>query len=149
MIYKAGHRKKHGLLIAYRGAKYSQISDRVVFYDEEEVRDGEGEKYRRGSSMWTKNIGSLVALKSEDSEENGLIIATTHLFWHPRYTYERTRSAHLLNFHPSSQLIHTGRQVVILLREVVKFRNAINHDWPCIIAGGSFSSAYCVPFLLR
>jgi RNA exonuclease NGL2 len=93
MIYKAGHRKKHGLLIAYRDAKYSQISDRVVFYDEEEVRDGEGERYRRGSSIWTKNIGSLAALKSEGSEENGLIIATTHLFWHPRYTYERTRSA--------------------------------------------------------
>lgn len=93
MVYKAGHRKKHGLLIAYRGAKYVKVSDHVVFYDEEEVRDGEGERYRRGISFQTKNIGSLVALRSTDSKEKGLIIATTHLFWHPRYTYERTRPA--------------------------------------------------------
>lgn len=93
IIYEAGHRKKHGLLIAYRGAKYIKVSDHVVFYDEEEVRDGEGERYRRGISIRTKNIGSLVALRSVDSEGKGLIIATTHLFWHPRYTYERTRSA--------------------------------------------------------
>lgn len=116
-IYKAGRRKKHGLLIAYRGSKYSKVSDHVIFYDEEEVRDGEGERYRRGISFRTKNIGSLVALKSTDSEGDGLIIATTHLFWHPRYTYERTR------------------QVAILLREVVKFRNAVNPSWSCIIAG--------------
>ncbi|KAF9787345.1 Endonuclease/exonuclease/phosphatase [Thelephora terrestris] len=116
-IYKAGHRKKHGLLIAYRGLKYSKVSDHVISYDEEEVRDGEGERYRRGISFRTKNIGSLVALKSSDSEGNGLIVATTHLFWHPRYTYERTR------------------QVAILLREVVKFRDAINPNWSCIIAG--------------
>jgi len=93
MIYKAGHRKKHGLLIAYSGAKYSKVADHMVFYDDEEVRDGEGERYRRGSSIRTKNIGSLVALKPAVPGGDGLIIATTHLFWHPRYTYERTRSA--------------------------------------------------------
>ena len=93
MMYKAGHRKKHGLLIAYRGTKYLKVSDQIVSYDEEEVRDGEGESYRRGISYRTKNIGSLVALRSVDSEGKGLIIATTHLFWHPRYTYERARSA--------------------------------------------------------
>ncbi|KAF9650046.1 Endonuclease/exonuclease/phosphatase [Thelephora ganbajun] len=116
-IYRAGHRKKHGLLIAYRGAKYAKVADHVIFYDEEEVRSGEGERYRRGISFRTKNIGSLVALKSADPEGDGLIIATTHLFWHPRYTYERTR------------------QVAILLREVVKFRNTVNPNWSCIIAG--------------
>jgi len=116
-VYKAGHRKKHGLLIAYRGVKYSKVSERVIFYDEEEVRDGEGERFRQGISFRTKNIGLLLALKSSDSEGNGLVVATTHLFWHPRYTYERTR------------------QVAILLREVVKFRNAINPNWSCIIAG--------------
>jgi len=81
------------LLIAYRGTKYSRVADHTIVYDEEEVREGEGERYRRGISILTRNIGSLVALKSMDSEGDGLIIATTHLFWHPRYTYERTRSA--------------------------------------------------------
>ena len=116
---------------------YTKLSDRVVFYDEEEVRHGEGERYRRGVSFRTKNIGSLVALRSADSEGNGLIIATTHLFWHPRYTYERTRSPLLSNL-PSGQLIYASRQVTILLREVVKFRNTINPNWSCIIAGGTF-----------
>lgn len=44
-------------------------------------------------------------------------MATTHLFWHPRYTYERTR------------------QSGILVREVLRFRNLLAKDWPCIITG--------------
>lgn len=116
-IHRAGYRKKHGLLVAYRATKYSKVSDHVVIYDEEEVRDGAEEGYRRGTSIRTRNIGFLVALKATNSEENGLIVATTHLFWHPRYTYERTR------------------QVAILLREVVKFRNTLNPNWSCVIAG--------------
>lgn len=97
-IYKAGRRKKHGLLIAYRGTKYFKVADHTVFYDEEEVREGEEERCRRGVSFRTKNVGSLVALKSAGSEGEGLIVATTHLFWHPRYTYERTRSARSLSY---------------------------------------------------
>jgi len=45
-------------------------------------------------------------------------VATTHLFWHPKYTYER------------------ARQAGILVREVVKFGKDISHDdWPSIISG--------------
>lgn len=128
------------MLVAYRGKKYIKLSDHVVYYDEEEIRDGEGERYRRGISFRTKNIASFVALGSTDRQGKGLIVATTHLFWHPRYTYERTRSAPPLLLIPalSGQLISPGRQVVILLREVTKFHNTINPNWPCIIAGGTF-----------
>ena len=83
-MYKAGNRKKHGSVIAYRKDQFEAIGDRRVLYDEEEVRTTGGEKTRRGSSFFTKNIGNLVALQRLDDQNEGLIVATTHLFWHPR-----------------------------------------------------------------
>jgi len=45
-------------------------------------------------------------------------VATTHLFWHPSYTYER------------------ARQAGILLREVAKYRETSGlSSWPCFLAG--------------
>ncbi|KIM85320.1 hypothetical protein PILCRDRAFT_66690 [Piloderma croceum F 1598] len=135
--YAAGPGKKHGCLIAYNKEKFTKVNERVVRYDEEEIRSDGDDRARRGCSFRTKNIGSLLALKRNNVENNGIIVATTHLFWHPkyvalvllddpsqstnsRYTYERASS----------------RQAGILVREVVKFRNDIGHDgWPCLISG--------------
>ena len=97
MIYAAAPRKKHGCAIAFRESMYEEVGRRLVQYDDEEVRstaDGEAsattdvEKAalaRRAKSRSTTNIGSLVALKriGDDDEFDGLVIATTHLFWHP------------------------------------------------------------------
>ena len=38
-IYRTGHCKKHGLLIAYRDAKCTKVSDHIIFFDEKEVQD--------------------------------------------------------------------------------------------------------------
>ena len=84
-VYKAGNRKKHGSVIAYRKDLFENVGDRRILYDEEEVRSEGSEKARRGSSFFTKNIGNLVALKRLDNQSEGLIVATTHLFWHPRH----------------------------------------------------------------
>ncbi|KAL0951070.1 hypothetical protein HGRIS_007808 [Hohenbuehelia grisea] len=120
--YGAGPRKKHGCLIAY-SAKFKQTDTRTIQYDEQEVRSDGTESARRGSSFKTKNIGLLVALQSTENPDKGVIVATTHLFWHPRYTYER------------------ARQAGILLREVVRFQSDIHRaDWPCVI-GGDFNFA--------
>lgn len=89
-VYKAGNRKKHGSVIAYRRDLFEEVGDRRVLYDEEEVRSEGGEKARRGSSFFTKNIGNLVALRRLDNEKEGVVVATTHLFWHPRQAYDRT-----------------------------------------------------------
>lgn len=92
-VYKAGNRKKHGSVIAYRKDTFEQAGDHRVLYDEEEVRSGGNEKARRGSSFFTTNIGNLVALRRLDKQDEGFIVATTHLFWHPR------RAIHIpLNF---------------------------------------------------
>ncbi|TFK57174.1 Endonuclease/exonuclease/phosphatase [Heliocybe sulcata] len=116
--YAAGPKKLHGSLIAYKKDAYEKVAERVVYYDEEDIRQSDHERARRGASFRTKNIGNVVALKSTGSQNKGVVVATTHLFWHPRYTYER------------------ARQAGILRREVIGFQKAEGHnEWPCIIAG--------------
>jgi len=83
--YGAGPGKKHGCLIAYKQTLFTKVSDHFVRYDQEEVRDAEGERARTGRSFQTRNIGIIVALKSVGDDSQGVIIATTHLFWHPKY----------------------------------------------------------------
>ncbi|KAI9060199.1 Endonuclease/exonuclease/phosphatase [Trametes sanguinea] len=112
-VYAAGPRKKHGCLIAFRKDVYECVRERVVAYDDEEVREDGELQARRGSSFRTKNIGSLVALRRKGADGDGVIVATTHLFWHPA-------------------------QAAVLLREVVRFRDEglePQRRWPAIIAG--------------
>ncbi|RDX52041.1 Endonuclease/exonuclease/phosphatase [Lentinus brumalis] len=119
-VYAAGPRKKHGCLIAYRKDAFSCIRQKVITYDDQEIREDGDEQARRGSSFRTKNIGNLVALRKLGPGNDGVIVATTHLFWHPAYAYER------------------ARQAGILLREVTKFRSEGSGPealWPSIIAG--------------
>ncbi|KAJ7254027.1 Endonuclease/exonuclease/phosphatase [Mycena haematopus] len=115
--YVAGPGKKHGCLVAFKKT-YAKLEERVIHYDEQHVRSEGDENTRRGSSFRTRNIGSIVALKNLSHDGEGVVVGTTHLFWHPKYTYERTR------------------QAGILIREIVKFRSDFQLDnWPCMIAG--------------
>ncbi|CCM05171.1 uncharacterized protein FIBRA_07380 [Fibroporia radiculosa] len=119
-VYASGRRKKHGCLIAFRKDAYTLLEEKVVYYDEQDVRPDGTERAQRGGSFWTKNIASMVRLQRNGLQSNGVIVATTHLFWHPSYTYER------------------ARQAAILMREVTKFKASGSYgtqDWPCIIAG--------------
>jgi len=70
-------------MIAFKKNLYSLVSVKVVFYDDEHAGK-EAEPQRIGSSFKTKNIANIVALRSKGNEAEGLIVATTHLFWHPR-----------------------------------------------------------------
>ncbi|KAF9569658.1 Endonuclease/exonuclease/phosphatase [Agrocybe pediades] len=118
--YASGRGKQHGCLIAFKKTMYSLISSKVVFYDEENI-GMDRTVNRLGGSFKTRNIGNLVALRSNTNENEGVVIGTTHLFWHPRYTYERTR------------------QTAILVRELLAFREEkASNTWPCII-GGDFN----------
>ena len=90
-VYAVGPRKKHGCLIAFRKDAFVVTRQRVVMYDEQDVREeGGSEAARRGLSFRTKNIASLVALRKlngggAEGGEDGVIVATTHLFWHPAW----------------------------------------------------------------
>ncbi|TDL28494.1 Endonuclease/exonuclease/phosphatase [Rickenella mellea] len=116
--FAAGPQKKHGCLIAFRTAQFEKVSDHTVLYDDAFVHPEGNSTYRKGSSFRTKNVGLMIALRRIDGKSERVVIATTHLFWHPRYSYER------------------ARQAGILLREVVAFRDQMGcAPWPCIIAG--------------
>lgn len=148
--YSCGPRKKHGCLIAYRAKVFTKLTDWTMFYDDSEVRkDGEDASFRRGSSFRTRNIGLLVALERVSSKET-IVIATTHLFWHPKYTYERVRCvAHYNLFpNPSTSFDTFHRQAYILARSVEEFK--ATHDLknsPSIIAGGSYTMHHPVSYL--
>ncbi|PSS37564.1 hypothetical protein PHLCEN_2v580 [Hermanssonia centrifuga] len=95
-VYTAAPRKKHGCAIVYRKSAYEVCDARTVFYDNEAIRDGESDRFRRGSSFYTKNIANIVALKRTTDDNDGIITATTHLFWHPK----KFNSAVDFNFQP-------------------------------------------------
>ncbi|GAA5895854.1 hypothetical protein JCM5296_006684 [Sporobolomyces johnsonii] len=73
-----------------------------------------------GLSRSTRNVCLFVALKFKD-REGGVIVGTTHLFWHPMHVYERVR------------------QTGIFVREAKKFREEGGggawRDWPVFLAG--------------
>ncbi|GAA5907960.1 uncharacterized protein JCM6883_004072 [Sporobolomyces salmoneus] len=81
-----------------------------------------------GLSRTTRNVALFVALAFKDRPNSGIIVGTTHLFWHPKHVYERVR------------------QTGILLREANKFReespNGAWKDWPVFLAG-DFNTQPC------
>lgn len=117
-VYAAGPRKRHGCLVAFREDSYKIHGHIVLCYDDIDVRPDGSESARKGLSFRTKNIANVVALEKVGDPGGGYIVATTHLFWHPSYAYER------------------ARQAGILLREVVKYRENLGlSSWPCFLAG--------------
>lgn len=83
--YAAGPGKKHGCLIAFKENLYSIVANKLVQYDMQELRSDGNKNTRCGCSFNTRNIGSLVLLRSNLEESEGILVATTHLFWHPKY----------------------------------------------------------------
>lgn len=86
--------------------------------------DSRASRLAAGLSRTTRNVALFVALKFKD-REGGIIIGTTHLFWHPKHVYERVR------------------QTGILLREANKFReespSGAWKNWPVFLAGGKLT----------
>ncbi|KAG8825964.1 hypothetical protein FRC17_008444, partial [Serendipita sp. 399] len=90
-IYTSGHQKEHGCMIAFDKDIFEVVAHQTVYYDEEDVHEGNGpelddeasRRWRHGTSRVTKNIGLVAGLRRKDHPEQGFTIATTHLFWHP------------------------------------------------------------------
>ena len=82
LCYAAGPRKRHGCLIAFKKDKFEKVQEHTIQYDLLEVRDEGTQRARRGSSFVTRNIALILALKHQKVDD-GVVIATTHLFWHP------------------------------------------------------------------
>ncbi|KAI0304974.1 Endonuclease/exonuclease/phosphatase [Russula brevipes] len=120
-VYAAGPRKRHGCLIGFRKDALKIRDQFVLHYDDIDVRADGTESSRKGLSFRTKNIANVVALEKTEQPGEGYVVATTHLFWHPLYAYER------------------ARQVGILLRQVHEYRKTSGRSsWPCILADFNF-----------
>ena len=123
-VYERGYEeKKHGLMIMWktkastRATFESPVWKKVVRLDDV---DKWGDTVDGPSlSRCTRNILLIVALPFS-SGPGGIIVATTHLFWHPRYGYER------------------ARQAAVIMRELSSLRAASQEDWsswPIVLAG--------------
>ncbi|CAE6388000.1 unnamed protein product [Rhizoctonia solani] len=121
--FGCGPGKKHGCMILHREKRYEKIAERVVLYDQESVREDLGNGVNTlGLTHRTRNIGLLVALRDKlNKQASPVIVATTHLFWHGLYKYER------------------ARQVGILKREAIRFRNEHGDSKSSIIMAGDFN----------
>lgn len=125
-VYEKGYRQKqHGLLVAWRRDLFGeQPHSRLTIDLDAESVTPPSEPSRTACSRVTRNIGLFVALRVRDATGStgkpGIIMATTHLFWHPMHAYERVR------------------QSGILVRRLQEFRAELGQEWqdaPCILAG--------------
>lgn len=121
--YEKGYdTKRHGLLVAWRSQPGTRVSfgepmlSKVVRLDDAapwgEHANGES------LSRITRNIALILALPFAEGD-GGILIVTTHLFWHPRYEYERVR------------------QAAIIVQELnqVRASDAPWQHWPAVLAG--------------
>lgn len=78
---------------------FENVSESVVHYDEVDLNQylpSTSDQPRFATTRVTKNIGLIVALARKDDPSIGCIVATTHMFWHPKFKYERARQAGIL-----------------------------------------------------
>lgn len=94
--YRSGT-KNHGVAIFYKQEKFIHKNSMHINYDKEDcgaVRN----------STPTLNVGLMVYLEFSETvlkkcpslSRDGIIVGTTHLFWHPFGTYERSRQTFIV-----------------------------------------------------
>lgn len=94
--FERAYTKRHGIVIAFKPQLVSSTYSRVINYDREDAGF-------LSSQTTTDNLGLVTCLSfTKETREkypqlkSGIVIATTHLFWHPMGTYERARQSFLL-----------------------------------------------------
>lgn len=98
--------KNHGVAIVWRCSLFTMVDTMLVDYDNEPSGD-------IPPRTTTKNAGLILALKFTDkvlnqfpgTKKSGILIGTTHLFWHPFGTFERTRQCYVV-LNKMKELIH-------------------------------------------
>lgn len=89
--------KTHGVAIFWKKDKFTNECEAHFDYDAEESG-------QVSNTVKTGNVGLLVSLNFSETcraqhpslTKDGLIVGTTHLFWHPFGTFERTRQTYIL-----------------------------------------------------
>lgn len=94
--FERAYTKRHGIVIAFKPELLTNTYSRVINYDREDAGF-------LSSQTITDNLGLVVCLgftktarEKYPGLKSGIVIATTHLFWHPMGTYERARQSFIL-----------------------------------------------------
>jgi RNA exonuclease NGL2 len=111
-VLLAAKKKRQGLLVAWKQTVYDLIHRKDIHYDT--LNAG-----TIGPTMWTGNLGLCLGLKRKDTTGKGIWVSNTHLYWHPRGSYERQR------------------QAGILVSETLSCTTT-HPSWPVFICGGMF-----------
>ncbi|GEQ67863.1 hypothetical protein JCM33374_g1529 [Metschnikowia sp. JCM 33374] len=96
-VFHASRQKRHGVAIAFKTSKFACLSHMLVDYDNE-ITEG------MDRSKITDNVGLFVYLSFDATylegcsppTKKGLLVGTTHLYWHAFASFERTRQTYLL-----------------------------------------------------
>lgn len=96
-IFHSSRQKKHGVAIAFNAKKFACLLHMFVDYDSE-MTEG------MSRSKITDNVAIIVYLSFKEDyldasapiSKKGLIVGTTHLYWHAFASYERTRQTYIL-----------------------------------------------------
>lgn len=105
-IHRCGRSKRHGCVIAWKRDHFDCVDDAIVIH-----YDDHGVPFKK-----TGNIALIVRLRHKGNQK-GLVLSTTHLFWHPKAYYER------------------ARQGSILLKEASRLQAELGAGWRLILAG--------------
>ncbi|CAI4047508.1 3'-5' poly(A) RNA exonuclease SKDI_13G0200 [Saccharomyces kudriavzevii IFO 1802] len=85
--------KTHGLMVAWNNEKFQQDNEWMLDYDTILAGNAISARTR------TKNIALIVSLSVKNMTNlstSGVIVANTHLFWHPFGVFERLRQSFLV-----------------------------------------------------
>lgn len=132
--HRAGS-KNHGICIFFKEEKFVFKHQAFIDYDKTET----GDILPR---TITQNVGLFACLEFSPSvtakygiSKNGIIIGTTHLFWHPFGTYERTRQTYI---------------VLLKCKEFLHTMNVLKENdkgWYTMFAGDFNSQPFDTPYL--
>ncbi|AET39648.1 RNA exonuclease Ecym_4619 [Eremothecium cymbalariae DBVPG len=89
--------KSHGVAIFWKKDLFIWMDQMLINFDNEDSGEIEPRKT-------TNNVGMILALGFSDkvkqsfpgTVKSGIIVGTSHLFWHPFGTYERTRQCYVI-----------------------------------------------------
>lgn len=151
--------KQHGVVIAYRSSIFERVLSPTleVYYDKknsdvsgnEENKAGENLDVQQNDQQHaheelaeqdkedtilgladTGNTGFAVALRYRDHPQEGVVIGTTHLYWHPHGSFER------------------ARQLGLLARRTTSFAQTNFPNWSVFLAGDFNSSPEDIPYTM-
>lgn len=120
--------KTHGIAIFFKSDTFERIDSLKITYDSVTTGDIE-------PRTTTQNVAMLVALRVKKYPNCAILVGTTHLFWHPFGTYERTRQTYIL----LSKCKEFGAKVQSLYSN-------IKHVWK-FLAGDFNTQPYDSPYL--